>query len=226
MTLRLSGRAGRGTWAQAHVLDFLATARTSRKAPVWCRTEAPQDDGEERGVPVSSDELARALAPICREAGVELYDVELAARVLRVTIEAPGALSLETTSAVARRISILLDASEDLAPAGPYELEVTSPGLERRLRRPEHFAAARGAQVAIRTVAGVAGERRIEGALAASDDAGIVVRTATGERRLGYGDVDRAHTVFDWRGALAGSQENKEDDVDKGFAAEGKATRR
>ena len=55
---------------------------------------------------------------------------------------------------------------------------------------------------------GVVGERRLEGELAAADERGIVVTAPElpeGSRRLAYSDIERAHTVFDWRAALAGT---------------------
>jgi ribosome maturation factor RimP len=79
--------------------------------------------------------------------------------------------------------------------------------LERRLRRPAHFAKALGGRVAVRTIAGTPGERRFEGTLRAADADGITVDDDAGaEHRVPYPAIDRAHTVFDWRAALAGGR--------------------
>jgi ribosome maturation factor RimP len=86
-------------------------------------------------------------------------------------------------------------------------LEVTSPGLERRLRTPEHFRRALGAEVAVRTHAGAPGERRARGILVAATDDGVTVRTDDGgERHLAYDDVERARTVFEWAPAARASK--------------------
>jgi ribosome maturation factor RimP len=78
---------------------------------------------------------------------------------------------------------------------------VSSPGLERPLRTPEHFAAVVGRRVSVKTHPGVEGDRRLEGELLAADDNGFVVAAAGGERSLAYADVERARTVFEWGGA-------------------------
>jgi ribosome maturation factor RimP len=139
-----------------------------------------------------------------------------------VTVERGEDLDLDAIAEVARSVSAALDEHDELAPAGPFELEVTSPGLERRLRRPEHFVRALGSIVALRTEPGTPGERRLEGRLVAADEHGVEVRPDGGNaRRLAYGEIERAHTVFDWRAALAGagSAERAEKDNRGGSAA-------
>jgi hypothetical protein len=86
--------------------------------------------------------------------------------------------------------------------AGQYTLEVSSPGLERALRRPQHFAGAVGSLVAIKTHPGVEGDRRVRGTLVASDDRSVTVALADGEpgatRVLALDQIERARTVFEW----------------------------
>jgi ribosome maturation factor RimP len=153
------------------------------------------------------DELERLVAPAVAEAGFELVDIELMPnpRVLRVSVDAEGGVVFDRLSELSRRISQLVDESA-AAPNGHYDLEVSSPGLERPLRRPEHFRRAVGQLVKVRTNPGVEGPRRAEGVLAAATDEGIKVTTedhAEGERFIAYGDIERARTGFDWQGALA-----------------------
>jgi len=158
----------------------------------------------------AADALERALDDVVRTAGARLVDVESAGGVLRVTVERDSGLDLDDLAEVSAAISAFLDAHSDLAPVGRYDLEVSSPGVERRLRRQAHFASAVGARVAIRTVAGSPGVRRIEGDLRAVDTEGITVVDDRGcEHRVSYPAIDRAHTVFDWRAALAGRSRPK-----------------
>jgi ribosome maturation factor RimP len=83
--------------------------------------------------------------------------------------------------------------------AGRYTLEVSSPGLERPLRRPDHFRGAVGDRVTVKTVPGTEGERRVTGVLQAADEDGITVHPDQGEdRRLAYAEVAQARTLFDW----------------------------
>ena len=153
----------------------------------------------------TSDDVERVAAPLLQTAGLDLVDVEFRSGNIVVTVDREGGIDLDTLASMSRAISAAID-REGVGPPSRYELEVSSPGLERRLRRPEHFRRFVGHQISLRTVPGVDGERRLEGELASADDHGIVV-TAPGladdGRRLAYGDIERAHTIFDWRAALA-----------------------
>jgi ribosome maturation factor RimP len=145
----------------------------------------------------STVERVRAVVePVVAAADLELYDVELAGAILRVLVDAAGGVDLAVLGEVTRAVSDALDADDPLP--GRYTLEVSSPGLERKLRTPAHFAAALGKKVRVRTVAGTEGERRVEGELTAADDEGVVVATPEGPRRLAYDEVERARTVFEW----------------------------
>jgi ribosome maturation factor RimP len=145
-----------------------------------------------------ADRVRELVLPILAERQLELYDVEHAGGVLRVVVDRAGGLDLDALSEVTRAVSRALDSADPIT--GRYTLEVTSPGLERTLRTPEHFARAVGETVKIKTAPGVE-ERRIEGVLAEAGSEGIAVRTGEGEagvRRLAYDDVVRARTVFEW----------------------------
>ena len=129
--------------------------------------------------------------------GFEVVDVEHSrasggSGQLRITVDRPGGIDLEAVSEATRRISGLLD-DHDVVP-GTYALEVSSPGIERPLRTPEHFQRFVGTRVAVRTRPGTDGERRLEGELESADGDGVVVAG----RRLAYGDIERARTVFVW----------------------------
>jgi ribosome maturation factor RimP len=77
---------------------------------------------------------------------------------------------------------------------GKYTLEVSSPGLERTLRTPDHYRRAIGEKVRIKLRAELEGTRRIEGVLTDAGDDGVTVD----DRRVSYADIDRARTVFEW----------------------------
>jgi ribosome maturation factor RimP len=148
-------------------------------------------------VTVSTTDRVRTLVePVIAELGVELFDVELTSGILRVTVDKAGGLDLDAISDTSRAISRLLD-EHDPVP-GRYTLEVTSPGLERRLRTPEHFVRAIGSEVSVKTTTEVEGERRFKGTLVAADDDGVTVRTDDVEHRLAHDQIERARTVFEW----------------------------
>jgi ribosome maturation factor RimP len=152
-----------------------------------------------------ADRVRDLVLPLLTARDLDLYDVEMAGPVLKVVVDKSDGLDLDALSDATRAVSRALDEADPIA--GTYTLEVTSPGLERTLRTPAHFARAVGETVKIKLVASAASaaaDRRVAGLLAAADDDGITVRTGVDddgtavERRLAYADVDRARTVFEW----------------------------
>ncbi len=140
------------------------------------------------------DELA---APLCRRVGVDLLDVEYEGGVIRLTVDHPDGVGMDAIAEVTREVSRALDHEDPVS--GSYTLEVTSPGLERPLKRPGHFEMAVGCQVAVKTQPWVDGERRVAGVLEVADPDGICIRMADGtSRRLAHDQVLKARTVFDW----------------------------
>ncbi len=148
------------------------------------------------------DAVTALAAPVCDAAGVELVDVELEGGILRITIDQEGGLPVGALTSVTRQISRLLD--EDDPIPGRYTLEVSSPGLERKLRTPAHFQRAVGETITLRTSTRAEdGPRRFQGTLAAADDEGITVEPGGGGEpiALRYDQIDKARTVFEWDAA-------------------------
>lgn len=147
-----------------------------------------------------AEEARGVVAPVVAGRGLELVDVEYGGTVLRVVVDRDGGVDLDELSQATREVSRALDRHDPVA--GRYTLELSSPGLERRLRTPEHFERAVGDRIRLKTVPGTPGPRRVEGTLTDVGPDGIVVRTDDadgGEQvRLGYDQVDRARTVFEW----------------------------
>ena len=155
--------------------------------------------------------LERARPSILRvlsDLALALYDLEWTGGVLRVTITGPEGVDLDAIATVTRMVSRELD-HLDLA-VGAYTLEVSSPGLERTLRSPDHFRGALSSTITLRTHPTVEGERRTQGTLIAVDDEGITVQAEgdgeRSERRLSYRDIERARTVFVWGSAPAAAK--------------------
>lgn len=158
------------------------------------------------------DRVSALILPIVTDLGLELYDVEYQGGILRVVVDTPAGgpagVNMESIALITRLISREFDHSDPVP--GHYTLEVTSPGLERSLRVPKHFAREVGKVVAIRLTAAVNGVRRAQGVLLSADDNNIVVRlndksttkttktTEIIEMTIGYDLIDRARTVFEW----------------------------
>src|SRR5436190_14857115 len=101
------------------------------------------------------DTIVQTVAPVIGALGLDLYDIEITgagrARIVRVLIDRPGGIDLEAIAAAAEAISPVLDSpSVDSMLSGPYALEVSSPGLERPLRTPAHFARAAGETISVK----------------------------------------------------------------------------
>ena len=147
------------------------------------------------------DTVRALVEPIASDLQLDIYDIEQRGGTLRITLdtrpEATERIDLEQLALATRLISREFDHADPIP--GRYTLEVSSPGIERPLRTPEHFARAAGATVTVRLVARDAnGQRRFEGRLVASDATTATVLTDTGERVLQLSQIERAKTVFEW----------------------------
>ena len=138
--------------------------------------------------------VSELVEPLLHQRGHELDDVVHGGATLQVLVA--GKIDLDELATLTREISAVLDEADPIPDR--YTLEVSTPGLERTLRTPLHFAGAIGERVKVKTTPGTEGDRRADGTLIAADDAGFVVDTGTEQRRLAYGDVERARTVFEW----------------------------
>jgi ribosome maturation factor RimP len=144
-------------------------------------------------------DLAGALSPVLEARGLDLVDVELHGAQLTVFVDQEGGVGLDDLAAATKDVSAALDEIDPIP--GRYILSVSSPGLERRLRIPAHYARAVGEKVTVRVNAGTADVRRLTGTLAAADASGCTLtgpEVPDGEIRLAYDDIERARTIFEW----------------------------
>lgn len=138
------------------------------------------------------ERVREIVEPLLARQSLALYDIELSGSQLRITVTGPDGVDLDAIAHATRSISVALDEHDPIP--SRYTLEVSSPGLERPLRTPAHFAGAVGTVVSVKTHAEVDGQRRIKGELTAADDDGITV----GDHTLRYDDIEKARTVFEW----------------------------
>lgn len=111
----------------------------------------------------------RAIADrVAASGGLEVIEVELRgggkARMLRIVIDKPEGVTHEDCAGVSREVSTILDV-EGAVPGGSYVLEVSSPGLDRKLFRPADFERFQGSRVKLTTREAVNGNRHFEGRL-------------------------------------------------------------
>ena len=135
--------------------------------------------------------------------GLELDDLEMVGQgqgpVLRVTVDMEGGVGVDRLAETSRGLSRLLDDDGRLQKS--YTLEVTSPGLERKLRRPAHFAKSIGREVVVKTHQEIEGERAHRGTLESVDDEVFVITAEGNDRRIPLDAVASARTVFRWEPA-------------------------
>ena len=143
------------------------------------------------------ERVRTSVAPLLTDLGLEIYDIEHGGGVLRISVDKPGGVDLDAIALATRIVSRQLDHDDPIP--GRYTLEVTSPGIERVLRTPEHFERAVGEVVNIRTHPDVDGDRRARGELLSVDADGITVRLEDGtQRTISFEEIERARTVFEW----------------------------
>jgi ribosome maturation factor RimP len=144
-----------------------------------------------------AERVRELVAPLVTGTDTTLYDVEYHGATLRVVLDRPGGIDMGTLTELTRAVAALLDESDTVP--GPYTLEVSSPGLERALRTPEHFAGALGEPVRLKLRPGVDGDRRVAGELIAADEDTVTVRGDDGtERVVRFDDVTKANVHVDW----------------------------
>ena len=116
-------------------------------------------------------EIQRLIEPLVADFGAEVFDVTWGGGRLKVAVEAPGGIDTTTLSQVSRTISQELDLHDPIP--SRYTLEVSSPGLERRLRCPEHFAKSIGRTVTVKLRDG---KTRLSGVIVEATDAEVTLR--------------------------------------------------
>jgi ribosome maturation factor RimP len=151
------------------------------------------------------DEVRDLAEAVARRRSLRLWDVEFGGRpgssVVRVFVhggEGDG-VDLDTVAKVSEEISRALDLKDPIP--GRYTLEVSSPGLERTLRNPEHYQRSIGDKAVIKTTEIVVGNsHRIEGTIREAEPEHVVLELEDEQRvEVPYERIKSAKTVFEWK---------------------------
>ena len=133
--------------------------------------------------------------PLVVHEGLEMVDVEFCREsrgmVLRLYLDRTGGISLDDLTRVSRQLGDVLDAHD--AVPGSYMLEVSSPGINRRLRRPDHFRRYLGKKVRVRTALPVDGRRDFVGVLQSVDADGILLEAGGLSHAIRFAEIGRAN---------------------------------
>ncbi len=136
--------------------------------------------------------LEEVIKNIVEDNGCELYDIEQTMegdnKFYRVYITKPGGVSLNDCAAINNLLSPIFDIEDPVE--GKYFLEVSSPGIERKLTKKEHFEKSIGENVKVTTNDG----QKIKGQLKSFD--GEIAEI--GKEKVNFNDIKKAKTYVDW----------------------------
>ena len=169
-------------WAKAHFFVGFRTFATMREA-----------------VASKIQEIAERVA---QPEGMEVVEVEVkgggGARLIRISIDKPTGVTHGDCELVSQQVGAILDV-EDVVPGGRYTLEVSSPGVERKLLKPQDYERFRGKKARIVLNQPIEGRSHWEGSLAGMEDGAVVLETEPGKSlRFPIGQIHKANLKFEW----------------------------
>lgn len=146
-------------------------------------------------------ELEKIILPVTEKLGYELYDIEYVKEgqdwYVRLYIDSENGINLDDCEKVSDAVGEELDRVDPIATA--YLLEVSSCGLERRLREKKHFEAALEKNVEIKLFKTINKSKTISGILKKVTDVEITICTDEGtEERISFDNISNAKILFDW----------------------------
>ncbi len=144
------------------------------------------------------EKIREIIKPLTEAKRISIYDVLFLkrgkGRVLRVYIDKPGGVTVEDCARVSREISVVL--SVEGVVDEPYTLEVSSPGVNRMLRRKEHFVQNVGNDIVVYTEEPIGGRRNFGGRLEDVDEGDIIVRSKDEVvYRIPLNTIKKAHLI-------------------------------
>jgi ribosome maturation factor RimP len=133
---------------------------------------------------------------------MELVEVELkgagSQRLVRISIDKPQGITHADCELVSQQVGTILDV-EDVVPGGRYTLEVSSPGVERKLLKPQDYERFQGKKVKISLRDPIDGQRHWEGTLLGLDQGLIGLEAGAGKTiRFPFEQVQKANLKFEW----------------------------
>lgn len=147
------------------------------------------------------DRIREIADRVAASEGLELVDVEFVGRgknaVLRIFLDRPEGITLDDCERVSRQVGAIFDV-EDLI-SDHYTLEVSSPGLDRRLVKPADFERFAGNKIKLVLKAPQGGRKRFRGILRGIENGRIQLEAENGEMiGIEHGDVEKANLVVEW----------------------------
>src|SRR5579862_2040242 len=151
----------------------------------------------------TAEKVLELLGPHIERQGYELVSVDFRkgtrSSILRLLVDKPGGgIALSDLEKLSPTLGDLLDVYDPVE--GRYTLEVASPGVNRPLRKLEHFAAVRGQRVKVRTHRARDGQKSFVGMLVTVDESGIELDDETSRKRqaIGFDEMASANYEYDF----------------------------
>ena len=136
------------------------------------------------------------IAKIIEANGAFLYDTEMVTEfdetIFRVLVTKVGGVKLDLCASISHELSPFLDVHPPMSEA--YRLEISSPGIERKLTKTVHFENAIGEKLKIKTI----NSDKLKGTLISADNNGITIKTKSGDESYTYNELNSCKTYFDW----------------------------
>jgi ribosome maturation factor RimP len=169
-------------WAKAHFFVGIVVLRRMHEA-----------------VASKIEEIARRVA---ESEGLEVVEVEVkgggTSRFVRISIDKPAGVTHGDCELVSQQVGTILDV-EDVVPGGRYTLEVSSPGIERKLLKPRDYERFRGRKVRATLREAVQNQRHWEGTLAGISGSVITLETGSGQTiEFRFDQVQKANLKHEW----------------------------
>jgi ribosome maturation factor RimP len=146
------------------------------------------------------DNVIKLVEPLIIDEGYELVDIEFKNEsigwVLRVYIDKEGGVNVDDCAALSREMSNLLDV-EDISP-NRYNLEVSSPGLNRPLRKREHFEKVIGERIKLRTRQPIEGARNFKAKLIEVSDSSILIDDDIKQTQIEFDNIEKANLIYNF----------------------------
>lgn len=157
---------------------------------------------------MSEQRLNQMLRPLIEGLGYEFVGLEYHRNpkrsVVRIYIDADEGVGLSDCEFVSREVAALLDVEDPIS--GHYDLEISSPGLDRPLFTPEQYGQFVGAEAQVKTYAPVDGRRKFKGVIEAATEGVVSVRVDGEVYELAFDNIASGRLVPDYDALMASSK--------------------
>lgn len=143
------------------------------------------------------EKLENALKPTIESMGFEFWGLEYISAgrhsTLRLFVDREGGINVDDCADISHQVSAIMDVEDPIS--GAYNLEVSSPGLDRQLFKPEQFARYQGQTVQIRSAVDILGRKRFKGKMLKVDEQGVEIEVDGEIYPIPFDEIEKANLV-------------------------------